>query len=40
MRQIKRVRFTSPPDEPMGVWQIAGTVLMLIGVFTVTRPAK
>ena len=26
--------------EPMGVWQIAGTVLVLIGVFTVTRPAK
>lgn len=26
--------------EPMGVWQIVGTVLVLIGVFTVTRPAK
>jgi drug/metabolite transporter (DMT)-like permease len=26
--------------EPMGMWQIAGTVLVLIGVFTVTRPAK
>lgn len=26
--------------EPMGVWQIAGTVLVLIGVFTVTRPRQ
>lgn len=26
--------------EPMGVWQIAGTILVLIGVFTVTRWAK
>ncbi|KAF1706409.1 DMT family transporter [Pseudoxanthomonas sacheonensis] len=26
--------------EPMGVWQIVGTVLVLTGVFTVTRPAK
>ena len=26
--------------EPMSVWQIAGTVLVLIGVFTVTRPRQ
>jgi drug/metabolite transporter (DMT)-like permease len=26
--------------EPMGPWQIAGTVLVMIGVFVVTRPAK
>lgn len=26
--------------ESMGVWQIAGTVLVLIGVFTVTRPVR
>ncbi|MEO6104025.1 MAG: DMT family transporter [Pseudoxanthomonas sp.] len=26
--------------EPMGAWQVAGTVLVLIGVFTVTRPAR
>ena len=26
--------------EPMGVWQIVGTVLVLIGVFTVTRPTS
>ena len=26
--------------EPMGPWQIAGTVLVMVGVFMVTRPAK
>ncbi|RYG12668.1 MAG: EamA family transporter, partial [Burkholderiales bacterium] len=26
--------------EPMGPWQIAGTVLVMIGVFVVTRPVK
>jgi drug/metabolite transporter (DMT)-like permease len=26
--------------EPMGPWQVAGTVLVMVGVFTVTRPAK
>lgn len=26
--------------EPMGPWQIAGTVLVMIGVFVVTRPAR
>ena len=26
--------------EPMGAWQIAGTVLVLIGVFTETRPTS
>jgi drug/metabolite transporter (DMT)-like permease len=25
--------------EPMGHWQVIGTGLVLIGVFTVTRPA-
>ncbi|MEO8365193.1 MAG: DMT family transporter [Pseudoxanthomonas sp.] len=26
--------------EPMGIWQVVGTVLVMLGVFTVTRPAK
>ncbi|HYM87137.1 MAG TPA: DMT family transporter [Pseudoxanthomonas sp.] len=26
--------------EPMGIWQIAGTALVLVGVFTVTRAAR
>ena len=26
--------------EPMGAWQVVGTVLVLVGVFTVTRPAS
>ena len=26
--------------EPMGMWQVIGTVLVLMGVFTVTRPAS
>ena len=26
--------------EPMGPWQVAGTVLVMLGVFAVTRPAR
>lgn len=26
--------------EPMGAWQVAGTVLVMLGVFVVTRPAR
>lgn len=26
--------------EPMGPWQVAGTVMVMLGVFVVTRPAK
>jgi drug/metabolite transporter (DMT)-like permease len=26
--------------EPMGPWQVAGTVLVMVGVFVVTRPAR
>jgi drug/metabolite transporter (DMT)-like permease len=26
--------------EPMGPWQVAGTAMVMLGVFVVTRPAK
>ncbi|MGH8061362.1 MAG: DMT family transporter [Pseudoxanthomonas sp.] len=26
--------------EPMGMWQVIGTMLVMLGVFTVTRPAR
>ena len=26
--------------EPMGAWQVVGTVMVMLGVFVVTRPAR
>ena len=26
--------------EPMGPWQVAGTLLVMLGVFAVTRPPR